>query len=188
VFDDREHLLGLYRARVAGYDVDDEFRGRWLAWCRQVLICGGELVVPPVVPEPDLDQLLLSGVRQDPAVRESTTLQGDCHANVARLWIDGEIVAIGTGYALNEDLWRQHSWGLLADGAILETTASRESYYGVTLAAGEPTVLFALNGYDGDVKERLRAGGERADEIIQVLRKARQRRSSAGEERDPPYG
>jgi hypothetical protein len=173
---DRDRLLQFYRERVAGYDVDDGFHVRWSAWCRSVLSHGGELVVPPGTPEPDLDLLLASARVFAPPVAVAD-LGGDCHANVAKLWLDGEIAAVGTGYALSEDLWRQHSWGVDADGGIMETKVGCERYYGVTLPPGEPTVLFALNGFDGDVKARLRAGGGRTGEIIRVLRAGRQRRS-----------
>jgi hypothetical protein len=175
---DRDRLARLYEGRVAGWDVDDRFRQRWFAWCQRVLAYGGELVVPPGIPEPDLDLLVADGALLAPPV-DVADLGGDCHANVAKLWIDGEIVAVGTGYALAGGLWRQHSWGVNADGAILETKAGYERYCGVTLP-GEPTVLFVLNGFDGDVKARLREGGGRTGEIISVLRASRQRRSAAG--------
>jgi hypothetical protein len=59
-----------------------------------------------------------------------------CHENVAKLWrqrLNG-ITAVGTGYALTpDDLWRQHSWGVGADHAIIETTALRSKYFGILL-------------------------------------------------------
>ena len=36
----------------------------------------------------------------------------DCHGNVVDLWCSGRLVALGTGYGLNGDLWREHSWGV----------------------------------------------------------------------------
>jgi hypothetical protein len=170
---ERDRLLLMYRERVAGYDTaDSDFRDRWRAWCRLVLTHGGDLVVPPMVPEPDLDLLLAASTVHGPAPA-APDLGGDCHANVARLWIDGDIAAVGTGYALAEGLWRQHSWGVHADGTVQETKLPCERYFGVTLPAGEPTVRFVLNSYDGDVRAMLNAGGRRADEIIRVLRAAR---------------
>jgi hypothetical protein len=176
---DRDRLIRLYEEHVAGWDVDDLFRQRWSAWCQRVLAHGGELVVPPGIPEPDLDLLVAHGRLLAPPV-DVEDLGSDCHANVAKLWIDGEIAAVGTGYALSDDLWRQHSWGVNADGGILETKTGYERYCGVTLPPGESTVLFALNGFAGDVKTRLREGGGRTSEIISVLRASRQRRSAAG--------
>jgi hypothetical protein len=55
---------------------------------------------------------------------------------VARLWIDGEIEAIGTGYSFFEGLWRQHSWGVRADGMLQETKWPYERYFGVILPSG----------------------------------------------------
>jgi hypothetical protein len=100
---------------------------------------------------------------------------GDCHGNVATLWIDGAIDAIGTGYALHEGLWRQHSWGVGPDGAVVETKSLGERYLGIVLPAGEPTVLFALSNYDGDIRQVLTQRTGRADEIVRVLKAARNR-------------
>jgi hypothetical protein len=178
---DHDRKLRMYRERVAGYDVSQEFRDQWRALCRIILGRGGELVVPPGIPEPDLELLLEAGALQGP-VADAANLDGDCHANVAKLWIDGAIAAVGTGYALHDNLWRQHSWGIDADGKILETKFRSDLYYGVVLPAGERTVLFVLNSYDGDVAARIRAGGGRTGEIVRVLRTGRQRRLSAPRE------
>jgi hypothetical protein len=123
----------------------------------------------PLTPEPDLDLLLAAAELHGPMV-EAPELGGDCHANVARLWIDGGIAAIGTGYALGQDLWRQHSWGVDDDGTVVETKSPAERYLGVTLPPGEAAVGFALNCYDGDVWARLQTGGGRTDNVIAVLR------------------
>ncbi|GAA1378236.1 hypothetical protein [Catellatospora chokoriensis] len=172
---DRDRLLRMYRERVAAYqDADDGFRDRWSAWCRMVLAYGGELVVPPLRPEPDLDWLLADGMEHGPQVRVVSS-GGDCHGNVAKLWIDGKIDVIGTGYALFEGLWRQHSWGV-GDGDVLETKWLCERYVGVVLPAGEQTVRFALSNFDGDVKQVLQQRTGRADEIVQVLQAVRRRR------------
>jgi hypothetical protein len=185
VSSERDRLLLLYRARVAGYaDVSDDFRDQWLAWCRMVLAHGGDLVVPPLHPEPDLDQLLAAGTLYGPRV-SALELGGDCHANVAKLWIDGRIDAVGTGYALYEGLWRQHSWGVDQDGTVLETKWLCERYVGLTLPSGEPTVRFALSNYEDDIREVLKGGTGRANEIVRVLRAVRNRRAES-EARDEP--
>ncbi|GIH08076.1 hypothetical protein Rhe02_61430 [Rhizocola hellebori] len=175
---DRDRLLALYRERVTGYDADENFRDRWRAWCRLLLAHGGDLVVPPLHPEPDLDLLLAIGVLQETTVT-ALDLGGDCHANVANSWLDSRIAAIGTGYALHEDLWRQHSWGVSADGTIVETKSPHERYFGATLPPGESTVLFVLNSYPGDVKALLKTSGDRVREIIRVMQMVRQRLSKS---------
>jgi hypothetical protein len=174
---ERERLLEIYRERVAGYpDPGDEFGERWRSWCRMVLAHGGDLVVPPMHPEPDLDDLLAGATLHGPRV-EVLDQGGDCHANVAKLWIEGGVDAVGTGYALTEGLWRQHSWGVAHDGAVLETKWLAERYFGVRLAPGEPTVKFAVTNYPDDVQQVLDAGTGRAAEIIRVLREVRGRRT-----------
>ncbi|MEU8080764.1 hypothetical protein AB0B31_35585 [Catellatospora citrea] len=183
VLSDRDRLLRLYRERVAAYqDADDDFRDRWSAWCRMTLEYGGELVVPPLRPEPDLGWLLSDGMEHGPQVRVVSS-GGDCHGNVAKLWIDGRIDAIGTGYALFEGLWRQHSWGVGDGGAVLETKWLCERYVGVVLPAGEQTVRFALSNFDGDVNQMLKQRTGRAEEIVQVLRAVRRRRPDGEQSR-----
>lgn len=56
-----------------------------------------------------------------------------CHANTARLFLKMENISIITGYALNGDVWIQHSWGY--DGKrVVETTSPFNAYYGVVLS------------------------------------------------------
>ncbi|HJP77447.1 MAG TPA: hypothetical protein VJ914_24475 [Pseudonocardiaceae bacterium] len=140
---------------------------------------GGDLVVPPIEPDPDLDLLLDDGTLQE-APAKSLELDGDCHAQVANLWLDSDIDAVGTGYALSDGLWRQHSWGVGCDGAIWETKWAHEQYLGVTLPPGESTVRFVLNNYAGDIRKVLRQGSARAREIAAVLRASRERRTESG--------
>jgi hypothetical protein len=54
-------------------------------------------------------------------------------------------VRLASGHALSTDgLWRQHSWGVVAeDGRIVETTERRVCYYGIVLSNAE-TVLRLL--------------------------------------------
>lgn len=114
MLEDRERLERAYRDRVDAYEgVADDFRDRWLAWCRALLAHGG--------------------------------------------------------------LWRQHSWAVDPDGALRETKQRHERYVGMTLAAGEPTVRFALNNYEGDVRAFLQSGSPRAVEVIRVLEAVRDR-------------
>jgi hypothetical protein len=177
VVDDRDRLERAYRERVDAYEgVDDDFRDRWQAWCRTLLAHGGDLVVPPMTPEPDL-AALLAGATVQPSPVAELDLGGNCHANVAKLWIEGGAAGIGTGYGLIDGLWRQHSWAVDADGALRETKKRHERYVGMTLARGARTVRFALSNYEGDVRAVLRSGSARAQEIIRVLDTVRDRRS-----------
>jgi len=177
MLEDRERLERAYRERVDAYEgVDDDFRDRWLAWCRVLLAHGGDLVVPPIGPEPDLDALLAGAIVQ-PSPAAELDLGGNCHAHVAKLWMDGIAAGVGTGYGLIGGLWRQHSWAVDPDGALRETKQRHERYVGMTLAAGEPTVRFALNNYEEDVRAFLHSGSPRAAEVIRVLEAVRDRHS-----------
>lgn len=170
--DKRERLLSLYRDRVDTYpNVDAEFGQRWRIWCRTLLSYGGSLVVPPRVPESDLEELLASASVFGPAVRFVQGDAGECHRNVAALWIDGAIESIGTGYALSaDDLWRPHSWGVDPDGVLVETTDERCAYMGIVLPARAPSMQFAGSNAQEYLKTVLQQRGPRAAELIGMIR------------------
>jgi hypothetical protein len=96
---------------------------------------GQELVVRELG-EPDLDLLIERGALREGSVVLEAGEIGRCFSNVAKQWAAQRIglVQIGVGYGLSDDgLWRGHAWGRLDDGHILETTLSREKYFGVEL-------------------------------------------------------
>jgi hypothetical protein len=169
-----ERLLTLYQDRVATYfDVDDDFEDRWLRWCRRLLWHGGALVVPPPHPEPDLDELLASASGVAPDLRVLAGDENACHANAAVLWIDGAVAAIGTGYALSDDdLWRQHSWAVDADGTIVETTSARRAYVGLTLTGATPPLKFAAGNAGQHLKSVMSGTGTRARELQSLLQQS----------------
>ena len=130
---------------------------------------------PPIQPEFDLEKLLH---RAGEVTTGSRLAEGDinaCHANAARLWIDGAVAAIGTGYALTDDLWRQHSWGIDADGTVVETTMPRERYVGLTLHETE-SVVFAMNNNADHLGATLAAKGSRAAVLSKLINVARTER------------
>lgn len=170
--EDREPLLHLYRARVDAYvNVEAEYERHWRSWCRTLLSFGGSLVVPPGSPDADLGALLAGASAFRSRVRFSSEDAGDCHRNVAALWIDGAIESIGTGYALSDDqLWRQHSWGVDADGVLVETTDERRAYVGIVLPDRAPSMQFAGSNAQEHLKTVLRERGPRAAELIVMIR------------------
>jgi hypothetical protein len=96
---------------------------------------GGELLVAPPKPDPDIPGLLESGFLISGTVVLKQMMRSSCHQNISALWSmpKRQIIGIATGYALSEDgLWRQHTWGLLRNG-ILETTETRLKYFGILL-------------------------------------------------------
>jgi hypothetical protein len=64
---------------------------------------------------------------------------------MAKIWRKKQygIAAICSGYGLLDDgLWADHSWGILPDGGILETTFRPEKYFGL-VHEGEMADIFA---------------------------------------------
>ena len=42
--------------------------------------------------------------------------------NATLFWLKGKCAAIAVGYYLGpDDVWRQHAWGVMGDGTILDT-------------------------------------------------------------------
>jgi hypothetical protein len=175
VEEERRRRLALYRRRVDGYvSVDSGFVDRWRRWCAHLLSHGGILVVPPQAPEGDLDELSARATAAGPASRFQVGADNACHTNAAVLWIHGDVSAIGTGYALSDDdLWRQHSWGLDADGTIVETTTERRRYVGLRLSTGLPSLRFTIRNAPTELDSFLAGGGDRAAAMALILDDAR---------------
>lgn len=103
---------------------------------RLLAIGGMELVPPPGGEDNGISALLAGGeVMLGPVTFEEME-PSHCHANVARQWMARRagLTGICYGYALGHDeKWRQHWWGELRDGGILETTVPRVIYFGMPL-------------------------------------------------------
>jgi hypothetical protein len=65
---------------------------------------------------------------------------GQCHANVSKLWAEGVVDKICTGYALGDEEWVPHSWGIKEE-TIIETTRSMRAYFGVALSSFEADIF-----------------------------------------------
>lgn len=91
--------------------------------------------MPPTSADPLFEIQLAKGELFTAPVRVVEMEVSKCHANVARLWRDGVLVSIGTGYTLAEDgLWREHTWGIDADSSLIETTLMFDKYFGFELS------------------------------------------------------
>jgi len=118
---------------------------------------GGTEVVPPcgwnndlrqyvIVRDPDLPALVDHGyLMTGPVLCRSRGMEPNrCHENIARLWIQNRkrdaLVGIATGYCLDNDLWRQHSWGIRKE-SLLETLGEREKYFGIRLEGVDADVF-----------------------------------------------
>lgn len=67
----------------------------------------------------------------DTKVRIKRGRPHECHLNAAIFWLKGQCAAIAIGCYLGPDaVWRQHSWGVMANGTILDTHAAGRLYFG----------------------------------------------------------
>ena len=111
------------------------YRVAWARFGGVLLSHGGEKVVPPLSPDLMIDVFRARGRLWSSPVR---FVEGEpwsaCHENAVALWRSGDACAIGSGYGLSEDgLWREHTWALAEDGALVETTEPRTAYFGIEL-------------------------------------------------------
>ena len=81
----------------------------------------------------------------DTGIRIMRGRPNECHRNAAIFWLKGRCAAIAIGYYLGpDDIWRQHSWGVMSDGTILDTHSGGRRYFGVRLESIE-AMMFAEN-------------------------------------------
>jgi hypothetical protein len=130
-----ERRRELFRERVAAHDqLVPGYGAIWTALEATLLAVGGSAAVPPGNPDPMIRVFLDDGKGlEQPTVVTVTGDENECHVNAANLWRSGQSTAIGTGYALSDDLWREHSWGWDVDGRLIETTKVRDRYFGIRL-------------------------------------------------------
>lgn len=125
----------MFQERVATHDEAMPGYGEiWSGLEAILLAVGGLAVVPPGNPDPMIRVFRDQGKVQEPSsVLIVPGAAKDCHANAVGLWRARQSTAIGTGYALSGDLWREHSWGWDDEGRLIETTEPRDSYFGVRI-------------------------------------------------------
>ena len=107
---------------------------------------GGSLIVATY--EEDLGRLLDRG--EDFSGRPVELIPGQpsrCHANSSKLYAQDRTLTLITGWAMSDDrIWRQHSWLVKPDSALIETTEVRERYFGVALTPQEALSFVFDNG------------------------------------------
>ena len=133
-------LRDAYEARLASLDVTHHgYRAAFAEFSQVLLANGGDLVVPPGATDIMIGPVGEMGSLQSVGDLEVRPMEANnCHVNAATLWRGGEVPSVSTGYAMSEDrLWREHSWGLTADGAIVETNAPRVLYFGFVFEGGD---------------------------------------------------
>jgi len=153
--EERERRASIFAERVA--ETDREVPGYITYWSHLrwlLLRFGGELVVPPFKPDKFLVPLIEIGAIFGKFRGVALGRRSECHGNASRIWLDGRVAMIGTGYALSGDgLWRQHSWGLTRREEVVETTEQRLRYYG--LALGDSLALDFAVANAGDKFEQI---------------------------------
>ena len=133
----RKAQLRMLRDRI---DIVSETQPEILELREKLLeIDGEELVaIPPKLGlDPFVPFLTELGEVMEYPVKLRKMEASQCHDNVERLVKDKKPSVMGRGYGLSDNgLWRNHSWGLKQTRgrlAIVETTVSREIYFGVLL-------------------------------------------------------
>jgi hypothetical protein len=128
-------------ARVVTHDAEHPgYQRRWAHVC-VTMLTGEERAVPPLAPLPAIHLIAQFGRHLDATVTRCDGQPNHCHGNAAQLWVDGNVDTIATGFALNDNIWRTHSWGV-RNGQFVETTVPRERYFGVILT-GPGSAVFA---------------------------------------------
>lgn len=96
----------------------------------------------------------------------------ECHRNAALLWLKGKCDAIATGYYIGpDDVWRQHSCGVLEDDTILDTHAAGLVCFGVRMEPVE-SVKFAESHVSlTELAPFMKASPERFRPIIEECRR-----------------
>ena len=105
-------------------------------------------------------------------VRMTCGRPNECHRNAALSWLKGKCAAIAIGYYLGpDDIWRQHSWGVIGDGTILDTHSAGRRYFGVRVESME-AVKFAEDHVGiVEVLRVMRTSPERFRPIIEECRR-----------------
>jgi len=96
----------------------------------------------------------------------------ECHRNAALFWLKGKCAAIGIGYYLGPDgVWRQHSWGVLDNGTILDTHSGGRKYFGLRLTSIEATKFAESHVSLPEVLRFMKTSPERFRPIIEECRR-----------------
>lgn len=116
----------------------------------RLLQIGGRRVIGHDDGDPDVPKLLQRGeVVPSQDVIMVAGEPNSCHANACRLHNAMPDIHVHTGWALSGDgIWRPHSWGYFPHtGQVVETTVSRDVYYGMRMQGDELEAFKMNNDY-----------------------------------------
>lgn len=95
------------------------------------------MIVPPNMCHADetlIEMVIDAGYLHHGPTKLNLMEDEKCHQNTSLLFARQEVVGIGTGSALCDRAWYNHSWGIGRGGETIETTnIIRERYFGVVL-------------------------------------------------------
>ena len=140
------HQKELFAARLEEFKPAQ--RRLWKRLEKKLLAEGGDAVVVPLGWDADVPEIIKYGsfIRGMP-VKLVRGAASDCHGNAARRWkrYPGRYV-IMTGYALSDDLWRQHTWlWEPAKQRIVDSFNARDIYFGGPLTPEYAQEFFDAN-------------------------------------------
>jgi len=105
-------------------------------------------------------------------VRTTRGRPNECHRNAALFWLKGKCAAIAIGYYLGPDyVWRQHSWGVMVDGTILDTHSGGRRYFGVRVEALEAMKFAEDHVGMSDVLRCMKTSPQRFRPIVEECRR-----------------
>jgi hypothetical protein len=103
----------------------------------RLLSLGGKAVSVPISEWPAFCKTLalLGQVLPGDSIELRKGRERACHANSVALWLGDKVNhRLATGFGLSGDqIWRRHSWVIARDNKIIETTQTREKYFGLLL-------------------------------------------------------
>jgi hypothetical protein len=118
----------------------EEFIKSEMSLTDKLLSIGGESVKLGLDSSEELDLMINSGQIFTNPTMVGVGNFGDCHKRVADLYRKHKSKGfkIVSGYALVNDVWYQHSWGLSGSDSVIETTSNKyDIYYGYILSSDD---------------------------------------------------
>jgi hypothetical protein len=127
----------LFEDRLATLEAEDRFYRADFEDLECQLLCRGGVAAEPPRRAKELASLILYPHPRLGLHVELWQAPGDPRANVAALYRDGHLAEVAWGWALCADgIWREHYWGILADGSVVETAERHDVYHGMDFARG----------------------------------------------------
>jgi hypothetical protein len=134
------------QAKESALPGTDEVDSATKALCARLLTIGGTRVAVQAADTWSSSFILQGGkLLAFSAIVLKKGRRNRCHDNSAALWKKKpQSYLLVTGWALNQDVWRRHTWLLDKRGRVIETTVPQELYFGVILTDEEAQAFHDL--------------------------------------------